>query len=151
MNDEGADRADLEALAAFGATLADPDVRVGTWTSPDPVDDESIRLSYVALTEVAERFLLTCAEHHWIRPDIDWAAWSGTPEARRLRDDPRALASATSDDLAHLLTALVKGDRFDEGQLLDAFESGLLRRVAELAAELAPDVARSTGTPPADR
>jgi hypothetical protein len=38
-------------------------------------------------------------------------------------------------DLAHLLTALVKFDRFDEGQLRDAFESGLLRRVAERAAK----------------
>ena len=151
MSDEVADRADLEALAAFSPIFADPDIRFGTWTSPDPVDDESIRLSYVALTEVAERFLLTCAEHEWIHPDIDWAAWSGTPEARRLRDDPHALASATRDDLAHLLTALVKGDRFDEGQLLDAFESGLLRRIAERAAKLAPDVARSTGTAPADR
>jgi hypothetical protein len=134
------DQAALEALAAFAPVFADPDCRFATWSDAgSTADPDSIRLSYVELTEVAERFLVACAEHGWVSPEIDWATWTATPEARRLRDDPDALASATSDDLAHLLTALVRGDRFYEGQLLDAFESGLLRRIAEQAARLAED------------
>jgi hypothetical protein len=136
----GPDHAALEVLADFAPVFADPDCRFATWSDAGTVvDPESIRLSYVELTDVAARFLQTCAEQGWVRPDIDWRAWRGTPDARRLHDDPAALAAATSDDLAHLLTALVRGDRFDEGELLDAFESGLLLRIAERAARLAAE------------
>lgn len=135
---EDRERAALVALAAFAQVFADPECRFGSWGRVDPRDEgEPIRMPYVELTETAERFLRTCAEHDWVRPDIDWPAWAITPEAGRLRTDPAALAAATSDDLAHLLTALVRGDRFYEGQLLDAFESGLLRRIVERAAVLA--------------
>jgi Family of unknown function (DUF6508) len=131
------DRLALEALAAFEPEFADPDVTFGTWSSADSIEDDGpLRLPYVELSEVAARFLRTCAENDWIRPDFDWPDWVGTPEARRLREDPDALAAATADDLAHLLTALVRGDRFYEGQLLGAFESGLLQRIVERAARL---------------
>lgn len=127
----GPDQAALEALAAYVPVFADPDCQFGSWSGADALeDDESIRLPYVELTEVAERFLRTCADHGWISPDIDWPAWAVTPGARRLHDEPAALESATSDDLAHLLTALVRGDRFYEGQLLEVFRSGLLLRIA---------------------
>jgi hypothetical protein len=137
---KGPDQAALEALAAFAPVFADPDCRFGDWSDAESLADaESIRLPYVELSEVAERFLRTCAEHGWISPDVDWPAWAVTPEARRLREDPAALATATSDDLVHLLTALVRGDRFYEGQLMDAFEKGLLLRIAERAAGLAAE------------
>jgi hypothetical protein len=131
------DQEALEALAAFAPLFADPAETFGSWAKLERVEGEPARLPYVELTELAERFLRTCAEHGWVRPDIDWPRWSATPEAQRLRDDPSALAAATSDDLAHLLTTLVRGDRFDDGRLLWAFESGLLRRIAERAAQLA--------------
>ncbi len=135
---EDREQAALEALAAFAPVFADPACRFGSWARVDPRDEgEPIRMPYVELTEIAARFLRTCAEHDWVRPGIDWPAWAVTPEAQRLRRDPAALAAATTDELAHLLTALVRGDRFYEGQLLDAFESGLLRRIAERAAVLA--------------
>lgn len=132
------EQAALEALAAFAPMFADPAASFGSWARVDPREEgEPIRMPYVELTETAARFLRTCAEYDWVRPDIDWPTWAVTPEAQRLRRDPTALAVATSDDLAHVLTVLVRGDRFYEGQLLDAFESGLLRRIAERAAVLA--------------
>jgi hypothetical protein len=127
----------LEALAAFAPVFADPDTVFGSWVTVQPADGEASRLPFVELTDLAARFLRTCAEHGWVRADTDWAAWSATPEAARLRDDPGALGGASSDDLADLLTALVRGDLFDDGRLLWAFESGLLRRITERAAVLA--------------
>lgn len=39
------------------------------------------------------------------------------------------------------LTAIVRGDRFNEGLLLDAFQSGLLARIARRAAALLAELA----------
>lgn len=138
--DRGMDgeQAALEALAAFAPVFADPACRFGSWYVEEPRQPgEPVQMPYVELTETAEWFLRTCAEYGWVRPGIDWTTWALSPEAQRFRTDPDALGDATSDDLAHLLTTLVRGDRFYEGQLLEAFESGLLRRIAERAEQLA--------------
>ena len=46
------------------------------------------------------------------------------------------MRTATADDLARLLTAIVRSDRFSEGSINGAFESGLLARIARRAATL---------------
>ena len=44
------------------------------------------------------------------------------------------------DELAMLLTALIREDRFNEGALGDSFESGIMTAIARRAKELAgPD------------
>jgi hypothetical protein len=53
-----------------------------------------------------------------------------------LKDDPEATAAATPDQLARLLTAIVRSDRFVEGSIAGAFDSGLLARIARRAAAL---------------
>ena len=51
----------------------------------------------------------------------------------RTLGDPTRVASASADDLARLLTTLVRGDRFADGTLAHAHESGLLRAIARRA------------------
>jgi hypothetical protein len=46
------------------------------------------------------------------------------------------LAVATADELVKLTTSLVRADRFTEGTLAWAFESGLLLAIARRAEEL---------------
>ena len=53
-----------------------------------------------------------------------------------MRSDPEAVAAATPEQLAWLLTAIVRSDRFVEGSIEGAFESGLLARIARRAAAL---------------
>ena len=50
--------------------------------------------------------------------------------------DPDAMAQATEDDLALVLTTCVRADRFCEGYLADAFKAGLIGRVALRAGQL---------------
>jgi hypothetical protein len=72
--------------------------------------------------------------------DFDWPTWMQTDEAIHLRDDLDSLAQATPEQLAHLLTVMIRQDRFVEGSLGAHAESGLLvsvlRRAAVLEAEL---------------
>jgi hypothetical protein len=117
-----ADRQALEALAAWAPRFAEPGFEFARW---------------FRLTPDAQRFVQDCSNHGWIRGDLDWGTWSGTSEAARLRDDPAALATASPEDQARLLTAVVRADRFSGGELAAAWESGLLIRIVQRAAVLA--------------
>ena len=71
-----------------------------------------------------------------MRIGFDWGSWLQTPEGAALWDDPAALAAATPDQLEMLLTAIIRSDRFVEGSIAGAFESGLLVRIARRAGVL---------------
>jgi ABC-type nitrate/sulfonate/bicarbonate transport system substrate-binding protein len=49
------------------------------------------------------------------------------------------LSKAQPDQLAKLLTALIRGDRLCEGMLAGAFESGLLPAILQRAKKLSQD------------
>jgi hypothetical protein len=59
-----------------------------------------------------------------------------------LRDHPEALASATPDQLAKLITVVVRQERFYEGSLAGAFEDGLVLAIVRRAGVLAREAAR---------
>jgi hypothetical protein len=92
-------------------------------------------MPYVEYGPLEREFHAACGD--WMRPSFNWPAWAATPDAIALRDDPERLAQATPEDLAHLITALIRADRFNEGLLLDSFQSGLIARIARRASSLA--------------
>jgi hypothetical protein len=57
---------------------------------------------------------------------IAWPDWMQTDQAQRLPGDHATIAESTDEQLVKLLTALILGDRFGEGTLARAYESGLL-------------------------
>ena len=70
-----------------------------------------------------------------VRP-VDWMAWAGTPDAQRLITDPAEIADATHDQLIYLLTTIIRGERFSDGEIAGAYERGTLLAVAERAGAL---------------
>ena len=64
---------------------------------------------------------------------FDWSAWLQTDEARGFLADHQRIADATPDQLIKLCTSLKRGDRFSEGTLAYAFESGLLLAIVRRA------------------
>ena len=91
------------------------------------------------MSPTAQAFMRDASDLGWVRGDVDWHAWIATAEAAALRDDPAALAEADRDQLANLLTALIRLDRFSGGTVASAYDSGLLtgilRRIAVLEQE----------------
>ena len=112
-----------DAAAEFGEWVSSRQLKPGVWTMPY-VDYRGLERSFRE------------AAVGWVRPDINWPAWAATDDAIAMRDDPGRLARATPEDLAHLITALVRADRFNEGLLLDSLQSGLLARIARRAEAL---------------
>lgn len=125
----------LEAIAAFLPALDDPNLVVGTWEGGDEPSG-GFTLPWVNYSDVVNRFAQAAYDHGWVRPDLDWPRWKETPEATRLRDEPGAIERASEDQLAKLLTVVIRQDRFCEGELLWAFESGLIARIVRRASAL---------------
>jgi uncharacterized protein DUF6508 len=129
------ERQRLEALAAFVPVFDSPDFVFGRWEQPPAEPDGSLRFAYFVPSPEAEAFLGEVGRGGWIINGFDWKAWNGTPEAVGLRRGD-GFERATPIALARLLTALVRQDRFVEGTLVEAHESGLLRRIVARAAAL---------------
>lgn len=65
-----------------------------------------------------------------------YAPWRNHGRRISLRDDQAPLARATPEQLARFLTVVIRQDRFVEGALLTAFESGLILRIVRRAAAI---------------
>lgn len=93
-------------------------------------------LSAVEYAPVVDEFVEAAYSHGWVM-DFDWPLWTQSEEARLLRDDEATLNRASADQLLKLLTVCIRQERFCEGALLDAFNSGLILRIVRRAASLA--------------
>lgn len=126
----------LKALAAFLPTVTDPAFEPGEVVSPPRGADGVMQMPYVRYGEAVQSFRKSANAEGWVLRSFDWPKWAGSEEAARLRDDPAALARATPEQLLRLLTVCIRQDRFVDGALLDAFRSGLIRRIVQRAADL---------------
>lgn len=122
----------LRILADVLPALEAPDADFGHWELPPPQDGVH-SLGWFEFGPTAEAWRTAVANGEWVVAGFDWPAWLEGDEGRALRDDPSAVANATPDQLARLLTAIVRSDRFTEGSIAGAFESGLLARISRRA------------------
>ena len=129
----------LDGLASLLPAFEAADSGFGEMRGGDEAGTGSFMWPSFSPSELTLRFLDVAYGDGWVRPDFDWPAWAETPEAQRLRDDRSALEEATVLDLARLLTVVIRQDRFVEGTLAEALETGLitaaLRRVDRLRRE----------------
>lgn len=73
----------------------------------------------------------------WVLPGFSWPDWADSEEARHLRDEPGGVETALIRQLGKLLTTIVRADRFSDGAIAQAIDSGLMQRVLQRVAELA--------------
>ena len=125
----------LRALADLVPILEAPDADFGHWELPPPRDGIH-SMGWFEFGPTAEAWRAGVARGNWIVVGFDWRTWLATERGRALRDDPDAMDAATPDELGWLLTAIVRSDRFVEGSIEGAFESGLLARIARRAEAL---------------
>lgn len=121
----------LRGLAAFLPQFEQPGFCFGHWDTP-----EGACIPWYSLSRVASEFIHAAYDLGWVRLDFDWVRWKQTPEAIQLRDDAQTLDRATPEQLSWLLTVVICQDRYCDGELADAFESGLLTAICRRAAQL---------------
>ena len=136
-NSEPERRYEIERLAAALPIVEAPDFEAGQWHDSERQSDGVWTMPWYELSPAAEAFLRAVGESGMTLTGFDWPSWAQTLEAKTLHGDRAALAKATPDELAILLTALIREDRFNEGALGDSFESGIMTAIARRAKELA--------------
>ena len=135
-------RARLAALAAVLPVLeSSTEAEFGTWVKSTQGADGSWTMPYVDYGPTREAFTTAAARGEWVRPDVDWTSWAQTDEARSIHAEPARIAAASPHRLAQLVTMFVRGDRFNEGYLLEAFVKGHLTAIARRAQALLDDPA----------
>ena len=100
----------------------------GRWHREPRSASGNLNLPWVELSADAKAFLARARDAGLVIASFDWVAWGGRG---RYLHDPASVADASFDDCCKLLTALIRGDRFNEGLVLEAFENGLLRHLID--------------------
>ncbi len=127
---------DLATLLPSACTLANAAFDFGSWQG-GVTRDGVTALGFFALSPGARAFVTAAYDGHWVRHHFDWSEWARGDRYAELRSDPDAVGRADVDDIAHMLTTLIRGDRFNEGLFARAFDDGVLRRIARRIEQLA--------------
>ena len=131
----------LEALASLLPEFEAGGFACGEWRGGEEQRPGAVTMPWFALSEPVRRFVRTAYDEEWVLSDFAWVSWAGTPEAQNLEGDRDALAQATPEQLAKLLTMLIRRNRFVEGALAGDCESGLLTAVLRRADRLRRELA----------
>lgn len=126
----------LQRLAAWADRFADPSFAFGQWVPPTTGDDGVIQIGWYDVSDAGQAFVSEMYEFGWVY-DFDWMGWLGTEDGRRLSSGPEPIAAASAEDLAKLLTAIIRGERFSDGELEGAYQSGILLAISRRAGTLA--------------
>ncbi len=127
----------LQPFAAWAVRFADPSFNLGAWVPSRTRADGVIQVGWYEMGEAGQQFVSEMYELGWVY-DFDWMKWLGTPQGQQLTRGPEPIATASAADLAKVLTAIIRSERFGDGQLEGAFESGILVAIARRARELGP-------------
>lgn len=126
----------IRALADFWPVFADPKFVYETEDEPEPGEEGVFVLPGRTLSAEAEAFEGMVHTQGWVLNGFDWPEWSQTDEFKYLFSDPQAVAKATALQLAQLLTALIRKDRFCSGTMACACQDGLLSAITHRASKL---------------
>jgi hypothetical protein len=124
-------KAGLRVLADYAETF-EPHGPIGRWRGGQADAAGVIQMPWYEYKAEVDRFVADMYAAKLVRP-VDWMSWAGTPAAQRLISDPTAIGGATQDDLIFLLTTIVRGERFSDGEIAGAYERGTLLAIAERA------------------
>ena len=93
-------------------------------------------MPFSSLSPEAKAFNKMIYQEGLIIDGFDWPEWAQTDEFKDLFSKPEALAKASVDQLAMLLTALLRKERFCEGTIASACSDGLLAGITQRAGML---------------
>ena len=123
---------EIQEILRFLPTFSAPGFKAGGFDSPEG------QLPYCDYSPEVHEFMETLYRLKVVFP-FDWIQWQ--PTAEPYLNDPTQLATASQDTLCKLLTLHARQERFSEGHLLAAFESGhmvaILNRLDTIAKSMA--------------
>ena len=128
--------AQLRCLADWLPILEAPDFSTGRWRGGESDEPGVVHMPWFDYDARILGWPGMCEGGSLIVMGFDWMTWLRTPEGVALSSASAAIARASSTDLARLVTAIVRGDRFAEGNLASAIASGVVMAICRRAAAL---------------
>jgi hypothetical protein len=143
--DQNTDR--LKRLAAFAPIFRDPKTVFGEMIPPtgSGTPQDSLTFPWYKTSEVADSFIDMAYKSGWVLEGFDWGKWGHGPEGKKFYGNRKAIAAADQQQLAKLLTLLIRNDRFSEGSLGKAYEDKALLAIVERAEALISTTAGVSG------
>ena len=124
----------LRDTASFVHMFSDPGFQFAFWHLS--LTHGQGMIAKCVLSKEAEKFALYGAyTSNWL-PAFDWLEWLDSGEALDFYEDSNRITTATAEQLAKLLIAYIRNDRFNAGVLYVAFESGILTAIVQRAQAL---------------
>ena len=125
----------IRALADFWPVFANPQF---VYEVRDEVKEKKgmITMPSSSLSPEAKAFNKMIYQEGWILDGFEWPEWAQTDEFKDLFSKPDSLAKASAHQLAKLLTALARKERFCEGTMASAYSYGLLAGITQRAGML---------------
>jgi hypothetical protein len=125
----------IRALADFWPVFANPKF---VYETQDEAKEKKgvITMPSSSLSPEAKAFNKMIYQQGWILDGFDWPEWTKTDEFKDLFSKPETLAKASTHQLAKLLTALVRKERFCDGTMASACAEGLLAGITQRAGML---------------
>ncbi len=122
----------LAGLASFRERIDAPDFDFGEWVPASKPAPGVLTMPYFAFSPEGLALLAAMP----VQMGFDWGTWMDTDEAKGLLNDRDVLAQATPEQLLKLCTTLLRGDRFTDGALANAYASGLIEAIVHRAETL---------------
>lgn len=123
------DKERLEKLTIFLPSFTSPGFVFAKWLKHEQKEANVHAMPYLDYAPLVDEFIQACYDFGWVKPGFDWPSWANTSEAANLRDNPAILASATMGQLENLLCTLIRQERFVDGALFSAYDSGLINAI----------------------
>jgi hypothetical protein len=127
----------LAGIAAFIPQIEDPDLEIGKLVTGQTADGIP-HLPFYAYGPAVSALLDAFNYFDWVVP-FDWPSWAQTDEAQMYVRHPETILTCSIGDLERIITTLVRRERFSNGSLSAAIDSGMvinaLRRAETLCFE----------------
>ena len=136
MTEEKFTKEQIRALADFWPVFANPKFVYETEDKHEKRADGVLVMPSSSLSSEAYAFHKMVYREGWILKEFDWLEWARTDEFKNLFSKKGAVAKASVQQLAQLLTALVRKERFCSGTMASACADGLLARITQRASIL---------------
>lgn len=124
-------KASLRVLAGYAETF-EPHGPIGRWQGGVADAAGVIQMPWYDYQPEVDRFVADMYAAKLVRP-VDWMSWAGTSEAQQMISDPARIAEATDHDLIYLVTTILRGERFSDGEIAGAYERGTLLAITQRA------------------
>lgn len=109
----------------------------GGWVAPEPIDENSFAMGYSTHGPLIREAYEFAYGHGFVMPGFNWVDWEFGREFNIDRDE-RVIVNASPEATLGLIMTFIRGDRFSEGALLEAFDDGTMPKLFARLLDFAP-------------